>query len=116
MAPSRAGLGIVERGAVAARDGRILFAVATDCNPGTSPMTWLLLALNMAAILFGTTIEECLLSVTRIAAYALGLAQEIGTLEARKRADMALWNVDRPAELVYRLGLDPLHARIWSGA
>jgi imidazolonepropionase len=91
-------------------------AVATDCNPGTSPLTSLLLTMNMAATLFGMTVDECLLGVTRNAAAALGLAAETGTLEVGKRADLAIWNVERPAELVYRMGFNPLHARIWRGA
>jgi imidazolonepropionase len=90
-------------------------AVATDSNPGTSPMTSLLLALNMAATLFGLTIEECLAGATRNAARALGLASETGTLEVGKWADLAIWDIERPAELVYRLGFNPLHARVWRG-
>ena len=90
-------------------------AVATDSNPGTSPMTSILLALNMAATLFSLTVEECLAAVTRNAARALGLEAEIGTLEAGKRADLAIWEVERPAELVYRLGLNPQSARDWRG-
>ena len=90
-------------------------AVATDCNPGTSPLTSLLLALNMAATLFGLTVEECLAGATRHAALALGLAGETGSLEVGKWADLAIWDVERPAELVYRLGFNPLHARIWKG-
>ncbi|KMO21970.1 imidazolonepropionase [Methylobacterium platani] len=87
-------------------------AVATDANPGTSPLTSLLLAMNMAATLFRLTVEECLAGVTREAARALGLLPEVGTLEAGKRADLAVWSVERPAELVYRMGFNPLHARI----
>jgi imidazolonepropionase len=90
-------------------------AVATDSNPGTSPMTSLLLALNMAATLFGLTVEECLAGATRNAARALGLAGEIGTLEVGKWADLAIWDIERPAELVYRLGFNPLNARVWRG-
>ncbi len=90
-------------------------AVATNSNPGTSPMTSLLLALNMAATLFGLTIEECLAGATRNAARALGVAGETGTLEAGKWADLAVWDIERPAELVYRLGFNPLHARVRRG-
>jgi len=93
----------------------VAMAIATDCNPGTSPLTSPLLALNMAATLFGLTVEECLAGMTRNAARALGLAGETGTLEPGKRADLAIWNVERPAELVYRLGFHPLHARISRG-
>jgi imidazolonepropionase len=90
-------------------------AVATDSNPGTSPLTSLLLALNMAATLFGLTVDECLAGATRNAARALGLANETGTLEAGKWADLAIWDIERPAELVYRLGFNPLHKRVWRG-
>jgi imidazolonepropionase len=91
-------------------------AVATDCNPGTSPLTSILLAMNMAATLFRLTVEECLLGVTRHAATALGLDGEAGTLEAGNRADLAIWDIDSPAELVYRIGFNPLHARVFAGA
>jgi imidazolonepropionase len=97
------------------RKHRVPMAVATDCNPGTSPMTSLLLALNMAATLFGLTIDECLAGATRNAARALGLVEETGTLEAGKWADLAIWDIERPAELIYRLGFNPLHARVWRG-
>jgi imidazolonepropionase len=90
-------------------------AVATDCNPGTSPMTSLLLAMNMAATLFRMTVDECIAGVTREAARGLGLGAEVGTLEAGKSADLAIWNIEQPAELVYRLGFNPLHARVWKG-
>jgi imidazolonepropionase len=93
----------------------VAMAVATDCNPGSSPLTSLLLAMNMAATLFGSTVEECLAGTTRCAAQALGLADEAGTLEAGKWADLAIWNVEHPAELVYRMGFNPLHARVWRG-
>ena len=100
----------------ALRAAGVPIAIATDCNPGTSPLTSLLLAMNMAATLFRLTVEECLLGVTRNAARALGLLQEIGTLEAGKACDLAIWDVERPAELVYRMGFNPLHARVWSGS
>ncbi len=90
-------------------------ALATDCNPGTSPLTSLLLTMNMAATLFGMTVDECIAGMTREGARALGLAGETGTLEAGKRADLAIWDVERPAELVYRMGFNPLHARVWRG-
>lgn len=90
-------------------------AVATDCNPGTSPLLSLLTAMNMGAVQFGLTIDESIAAVTREAAYALGRQEHIGTLELGKRADLAIWNVARPAELVYWLGHSPLHSRIWRG-
>jgi imidazolonepropionase len=97
------------------REQRVPMALATDCNPGTSPMTSLLLVMNMGATLFRLTVEECLAGVTREAARALGRLDEIGTLEQGKWCDLAVWNVERPAELVYWIGLNPLHARVWRG-
>lgn len=99
----------------ALRSASVPIALATDCNPGTSPLTSLLLTMNMGATLFRLTVEECLAGVTRNAARALGLADSIGTLEAGKHCDLAIWDIDRPAELVYRMGFNPLHARVWSG-
>jgi len=90
-------------------------AIATDCNPGTSPLTSLLLTMNMAATLFRMTVEECVAGVTREAARALGRLDETGTLEAGKWADLAIWGIERPAELVYRMGFNPLHRRVWRG-
>ncbi|WP_249729932.1 MULTISPECIES: imidazolonepropionase [unclassified Chelatococcus] len=90
-------------------------AVATDCNPGTSPLTSLLLAMNMAATLMRMTVDECLLGVTREAARALGRLDRVGTLEVGKQCDLAIWDIERPAELVYRMGFSPLHARVWRG-
>jgi imidazolonepropionase len=90
-------------------------ALATDCNPGTSPLTSLLLVMNMGATLFRMTVEECIAGVTREAARALGRLDRIGTLEPGKSCDLAIWNIERPAELVYRIGFNPLHARIWRG-
>jgi imidazolonepropionase len=90
-------------------------ALATDCNPGTSPVTSLMLIMNMAATLFRLTVEEAIAGVTREAARALGRLADVGTLEAGKRCDLAIWNIERPAELVYRLGFNPLHARVRNG-
>ncbi|GHD16694.1 imidazolonepropionase [Tianweitania populi] len=90
-------------------------ALATDSNPGTSPLTSLLLTMNMGATLFSMTVEECIAGVTRHAAQALGLQDEVGTLETDKWADLAIWDIERPAELVYRIGFNPLHARVWRG-
>jgi imidazolonepropionase len=90
-------------------------AVATDCNPGTSPLTSLLLAMNLAATLFRLTVDECLAGVTREAARALGLLYRVGTLEPGKWCDLSIWDVERPAELVYRIGFNPLHRRVWRG-
>ncbi|KPF45107.1 imidazolonepropionase [Rhizobium sp. AAP43] len=90
-------------------------ALATDCNPGTSPLTSLLLTMNMGATLFHLTVEECLAGVTREAARALGRLDTIGTIEIGKQADLAIWNIESPAELVYRIGFNPLHQRIWNG-
>lgn len=99
----------------ALRAAGVPMALATDCNPGTSPLTSILLVLNMGATLFRLTVEECLLGVTRHAAHALGLGAEVGTLEPGKACDLAIWDVERPAELVYRMGFNPLHARVWRG-
>ncbi len=99
----------------ALRAAGVKIALATDCNPGTSPLTSPLLAMNMGATMFRLTVEECLLGMTRHAATALGLSHEVGTLDAGKRCDLAIWDVEHPAELVYRMGFNPLHARIWSG-
>src|SRR5207302_10910052 len=99
----------------ALRRVRVPMAVATDSNPGTSPITSLLLVMNMAATLFRLTVEEAIAGVTREAARALGRLNEIGTLELDKRCDLAIWNIERPAELVYRIGFNPLHARVRGG-
>src|SRR5690606_14153124 len=93
----------------------VAVAVATDCNPGTSPLTSLLLAMNMAATQFRLTVEECLAGVTRNAARALGIHHDTGSVEAGKYADLAIWDIGSPAELVYRIGFNPLYARIWRG-
>ncbi|WP_454796988.1 imidazolonepropionase [Novosphingobium lindaniclasticum] len=99
----------------ALRAAGVPIALATDCNPGTSPLTSLLLAMNMGATLFRLTVPECLAAVTRNAAQALGLSHRLGTLDPGKACDLAIWDIERPADLVYRMGFNPLHARIWSG-
>ena len=85
----------------------IPIAIASDSNPGSSPVGSLLLMLNMACTLFRLTPEEALLGVTRNAAKALGRAEQLGSIEAGKRADFAIWDVRRPAELAYRIGHNP---------
>jgi imidazolonepropionase len=97
------------------RANGVPLAVATDCNPGTSPLTSLLLAMNMAATLFGLTVTECLAGTTREAARALGLLAQTGTIEPGKSADLAIWDAERPAELVGRIGFNPLHASYFAG-
>jgi imidazolonepropionase len=95
----------------ALRTANVPMAVATDCNPGSSPMTSLLLAMNMACTLFRLTPEEALAGATCHAAKALGF-NDRGVIEAGKRADLAIWNVAHPAELSYRIGANPLHLRL----
>jgi imidazolonepropionase len=97
------------------RGQRVPMAIATDCNPGTSPITSLLVIMNMAATLFRLTVDEAVAGVTREAARALGRLGEIGTLEPGKWCDLAIWDIERPAELVYRIGFNPLHTRVWRG-
>ena len=99
----------------ALRAAGVPIALATDCNPGTSPLTSILLTMNMAAVQFGLTVEECLLGVTRHAARALGIQDEAGTIEVGKHCDLAIWDIERPADLVGRIGFNPLHQRIWMG-
>jgi imidazolonepropionase len=89
-------------------------AVATDCNPGSSPMTSLTLAMNMVCTLFRMTPEEALLGATAHAARALGLSDR-GRIAAGLRADLAVWDATHPAELSYRIGATPLHSRIIGG-
>jgi imidazolonepropionase len=98
----------------ALRRHRVPIAIATDCNPGTSPLTSLLLTMNMAATLFRLTVDEAIAGVTREAAHALG-RRDIGTLAAGAWCDLAIWDIERPAELVYRIGYNPLHRRVWRG-
>jgi imidazolonepropionase len=92
----------------------VAMAIATDCNPGSSPMTSLLLAMNMGCTLFRMTPEEVLCGATVNAALALGLTDR-GVIVENMRADLAVWNVADPAELAYRIGFNPLHRRIHGG-
>lgn len=96
----------------ALRAAGVRIAIATDCNPGTSPLTSLLLTMNMACTLFRLTAEEALAGATREAAHALGLQNDLGTIAAGKRAEIAIWNAAQPAELCYRIGFNPLHQLI----
>ncbi len=93
------------------RKHKIPMAIATDCNPGSSPMTSLLLAMNMGCTLFRMTPEEVLTGATRNAARALGL-KNLGSIEVGNRAELAVWNVEHPAELAYRIGFNSLHELI----
>lgn len=97
------------------REHGVPMALATDCNPGSSPMTSLLLAMNMACTFFRLTPEEALAGTTRVAARALGL-DDRGVLAEGMRADIAIWDAEHPAELSYRIGFNPLHHRIFGGA
>ena len=98
------------------RQHGVAMAVATDCNPGTSPLASMTAAINLACVQFRLTPEESLAGATRIAARALGLEGEIGTLEAGKAADLAVWDIERPAELAYWLGKPLLARRMVGGA
>jgi imidazolonepropionase len=99
----------------ALRHHGVPIALATDCNPGTSPLTSPLLTLNMGCTLFRMTPEEALAGMTRNGARALGLTDR-GTIAAGQRADLAIWSVKHPAELAYRIGFNPLHSRIFGGS
>lgn len=98
----------------ALRQNEVPIAVATDCNPGSSPLASPLLAMNMACTLFKLTPEEALVGFTRNAARALGL-KDRGEIRPGMRADLAVWNIEHPAELSYRIGFNPLKARIFGG-
>ncbi|MGE0846519.1 MAG: imidazolonepropionase [Flavobacteriaceae bacterium] len=99
----------------ALREHGVPIAVATDCNPGSSPLASMLLAVNMASTLFRMTPEEALAGATREAARALGL-DDTGVIEPGRRADIAIWNAGHPAELAYRIGFNPLNERIFGGS
>lgn len=96
------------------RKHHVAMAVATDCNPGSSPLVSMLLAMNMACTLFRMTPEEALAGATRHAAKALGLT-DCGVIRAGMRADLAIWDAGHPSELAYRFGFNPLHKRIFAG-
>ena len=96
------------------RDHHVPMALATDCNPGSSPMTSPLLALNMGSTLFRMTPLEALLGMTAHAAKALGV-EDRGRIVPEMRADLCVWDIAHPAELAYRIGFNPLHARIFAG-
>ncbi len=100
----------------ALRAAAVPIALATDCNPGSSPICSLLTILNMACTLFRMTPEEALAGVTRHGARALGLAEERGTLEPGKAADLVHWAIESPADLAYMVGLNPLRAVVKDGA
>ncbi len=93
----------------------VLIAVATDCNPGSSPVLSLLMMMNMACHLFRMTPEECLAGVTRCAARALGLESDRGTIATGKRADLVAWNISEPAELSYWIGHNPMVSVVAGG-
>lgn len=93
----------------------VAIALSTDSNPGSCPATSLPLILNMGATLFHLTVEECLLGATRHGARALGLEGEVGSLEPGKWCDLDVWDIARPAEIVYRIGDAQLHQRVWRG-
>lgn len=97
------------------REHKVPMAVATDHNPGTSPLNSLLLAANMCATLFNMTVEECLHGITINAAKALNRAGSVGSIEIGKYADLAIWNAEAPAELVYNIGGNPLWQRVYRG-
>jgi imidazolonepropionase len=99
----------------AMRVAGVKMAVAGDCNPGTSPMTSPLIALNMACTLFRLTPEEALAGMTREGARALGLLDDVGTLDVGKAADLAIWDVKTPAEISYWIGAPLLRERVFSG-
>ena len=99
----------------ALRKAGVPMALATDANPGSSPVLSLLTIANMGCTLFGLTVEEAIAGITREGARALGLQNEIGTIEVGKRCDLAVWDVDNLAQLIQWIGACPLHGRILSG-
>ncbi|MEM5502703.1 imidazolonepropionase [Ahrensia kielensis] len=96
------------------RKHKVPMALATDCNPGSSPITSLLLTMNMACTLFRMTPQETLAGITHNAALALGI-DDAGVIKAGTRADLAIWDIEHPAELSYRIGFNPLYKRMFGG-
>ena len=96
-------------------DAGVPLALATDLNPGSSPLASLRLMMNMGCVLFGLTPEQALAATTRNAAQALGLADQVGILKVGQQADMLLWDVDQPAQLAYEFGTERLVERIFAG-
>jgi len=96
------------------REHKVPTAIATDCNPGSSPLNSILLAANMAAVLFSLTVEESLLGITRNAARALGIKNK-GEIREGFAADLAVWDAEHPQDLIYHIGANPLHKRIYRG-
>jgi imidazolonepropionase len=90
-------------------------AVATDCNPGTSPLVSLPLAMHLACTRFGLTVAEAIAGATAHAARALGLAGEAGVIAPGARADLVVWDAEHPAQIIYWVGLDPVAAVIKRG-
>ena len=97
------------------RQEGVPIAVASDFNPGSSPLLSLRLAMSMACTLFGLTAEEAIAGLTRHAAAALGRDDHLGTLEVGKQADLAVWDIESPAELAYGVGHNPCVAVYLSG-
>lgn len=97
------------------RSAGVPLALATDANPGSSPLLSILTTLNLGCVIFGLTVEEAIAGVTRNAARALGMESEVGTLEVGKRADMSLWDVDHPRDLAYWVGKNPLAGVVFDG-
>ena len=90
-------------------------AIASDCNPGSSPLTSLLLCMNMACTIFRLTPEEAFAGITRVAARALGIENEVGTIEVGKKAEFVVWDLEHPTELSYRIGYNPMKKRLFGG-
>lgn len=97
------------------REHNVPIALATDCNPGSSPLASLILTMNMGCSLFRLTPEEALMGTTKNAALALGM-NSVGVVKAGYKADLAIWNISHPRELAYRIGFNPIYKRVFGGA